>query len=124
MNTISKVYNSLDLLSQQLFKLLWWECEPIDVDDLDISDNDFFNIESDTGMSFDELVQQYTQLSDVAGINNVMDKVLKVGTEKEIHVFFMLLQGRTVKDMSKVFDKSRSTIDNYINNLLDKVIEG
>lgn len=96
----------------------------IDVDDLDISDNDFFNIESDTGMSFDAIVQQYTQISDVAGINNIMDKVLKVGTEKEIHVFFMLLQGRTVKDMSKVFDKSRSTIDNYINNLLDKVIEG
>ncbi|TDM19771.1 hypothetical protein ETI05_10110 [Macrococcoides canis] len=31
MNTISKVYNSLDLPSQQLFKLLWWEYEPIDV---------------------------------------------------------------------------------------------
>lgn len=30
-NAISKVYNSLDLPSQQLFKLLWWECEPIDV---------------------------------------------------------------------------------------------
>lgn len=98
--------------------------KPIDVDDLDISDNDFFNIESDTGMSFDAIVQQYAQKSDVAGINNIMDKVLKVGTEKEIHVFFMLLQGRTVKDMSKVFDKTTSTIHNYIDNLLDKVIEG
>ncbi|WP_165982096.1 hypothetical protein [Macrococcoides canis] len=25
------MYNSLDLPSQQLFKLLWWEYEPIDV---------------------------------------------------------------------------------------------
>lgn len=30
-NSIAKVYNSLDLPSQHLFKLLWWECEPIDV---------------------------------------------------------------------------------------------
>ncbi|WP_262492260.1 hypothetical protein [Macrococcoides canis] len=41
-------------------------------------------------MSFDAIVQQYTQISDVAGINNILDKVLKVVTEKEIHVFFML----------------------------------
>lgn len=98
--------------------------KPIDVDDLDISDNDFFNIESDTGMSFDAIVQQYTQISDVAGVNNIMDKVLRVGTEKEIHIFFMMLQGRTVNDMCKVFDKTTSTIHNYIDNLLDKVIEG
>ncbi|PKE17397.1 hypothetical protein [Macrococcoides caseolyticum] len=96
----------------------------IDVDDLDISDNDFFNIESDTGMSFDAIVQQYTQISDVAGINNIMDKVLRVGTEKEIHIFFMMLQGRTVKDMSKVFDRGRSTMQKNIDRLLDKIIEG
>lgn len=30
-NVITKVYNELDLPLQQLFKLLWWECEPIDV---------------------------------------------------------------------------------------------
>ncbi|PKE44446.1 hypothetical protein CW666_04290 [Macrococcoides caseolyticum] len=96
----------------------------IDVDDLDISDNDFFNIESDTGMSFDAIVQQYTQISDVAGINNIMDKVLRVGTEKEIHIFFMMLQGRTVNDMCKVFDRGRSTMQKNIDRLLDKIIEG
>lgn len=98
--------------------------KPIDVDDLDISDNDFFNIESDTGMSFDAIVQQYTQISDVAGVNNIMDKVLRVGTEKEIHIFFMMLQGRTVNDMCKVFDRGRSTMQKNLDRLLDKIIEG
>lgn len=96
----------------------------IDVDDLDIRDNDFFNIESDTGMSFDAIVQQYTQISDVAGVNNIMDKVLRVGTEKEIHIFFMMLQGRTVNDMCKIFDRGRSTMQKNIDRLLDKIIEG
>ncbi|WP_420494258.1 hypothetical protein QA541_02965 [Macrococcus psychrotolerans] len=98
--------------------------QQLDVYDLDIDDTDFYTIDDVSEHSIDEAAQHYEQACNVGGMSMLRDKVYQLGTDREIHVFNMMLQGRTVNEMCKVFDKSRSTIDNYINSLLDKVIEG
>lgn len=96
----------------------------LDVYDLDIDDTDFYTIDDVSEHNIDDAAQHYEQACNVGGMSILRDKVLRVGTEKEIHIFFMLLQGRTVNDMCKVFDRGRSTMQKNIDRLLDKIIEG
>lgn len=98
--------------------------QQLDVYDLDIDDTDFYTIDDVSEHNIDDAAQHYEQACNVGGMSILRDKVLRVGTEKEIHVFNMMLQGRTVNEMCKVFDKSHTTVNKYINSLLDKVIEG
>lgn len=98
--------------------------QQLDVYDLDIDDTDFYTIDDVSEHSIDDAAQHYEQACNVGGMSMLRDKVYQLGTDREIHIFFMMLQGRTVNEMCKVFNMSHTTVNKYINGLLDKVIEG
>lgn len=98
--------------------------QQLDGYDLDIEDTDFYTIDDVSEHNIDDAAQYYEQACNVGGMSMLRDRVYQLGTDREIHVFNMMLQGRTVNEMCKVFNMSHTTVNKYINSLLDKVIEG
>ena len=80
--------------------------QQLDVYDLDIDDTDFYKIDDVSEHNIDDSAQHYEQACNVGGMSMLRDKVYQLGTDREIHVFNMMLQGRTVNEMCKAINST------------------
>ncbi|XWL03668.1 hypothetical protein AB4G91_06810 [Macrococcoides goetzii] len=91
-------------------------------DDIELDDNDFFNINGAVDMNINDALQEYTQLSDVVSINAILDKVYQVGTIKQQYMFMCLLRGMDFERIGNIFGISDKAVRVQINKLLDVLL--
>ncbi|WP_414046647.1 hypothetical protein ACMGE5_10170 [Macrococcus equi] len=89
-----------------------------------LDDELFFNLnDTDNEIDYVEALEQITEITDTSGIHSITDTVLQECTEKEIAIYFCLLQGKSMNEMNMIFMIGKAQINNYIDRIVNKVIE-
>ncbi|WP_414049454.1 hypothetical protein [Macrococcus animalis] len=86
--------------------------------------NCLFNLDAtDKEIDYIEALEQITDITDTSGIHSITDTVLQECTEKELAIYFCLLQRKSMEEMNMIFIIGQAQINNYIDRIVNKIIE-
>ncbi|MGV2876144.1 RNA polymerase subunit sigma-70 [Macrococcus capreoli] len=101
-----KYYTTLDIPYQ----------EEVTSDDLDI--NTFFDISKDS-----EHYSLTVHTDEVTFMNRLLTIAETLGTDRECCIFYLISEGKTIKEISKIFLLSEVWIRKIYNNLIQKICD-
>lgn len=87
----------------------------------DADEDDFFSLDKGSTLNMDDTVRAMQTADDAACFNELLDRVDALCTDREFFVFLLRCEGKSLKEIMAVFDKSRKWIYNMLNDVLDKI---
>ncbi|MCG6208992.1 hypothetical protein G8J24_05195 [Staphylococcus warneri] len=90
--------------------------EQSEIEVVDTSIDDFFSFDSNVTIE-----EQNLNVGNHEYINNLIDEVNLIATDREFSIFWLIINGRELKDIAKMFNVTAQRIGQIFNKTIEKL---